>query len=77
MLLANGRDVTAEPFDCEYADARLMAAAPDLLAALHYLLEQTVDADLAYGVELTEGETEARQMALAAIANATGEDTNA
>ena len=49
----------------------------DLLAALHYLLEQTVDADMKYGIELTEGETEAREMALAAIAKATGEETNA
>ena len=49
----------------------------DLLAALHYLLEQTVDADIKYGVELTEGETEAREMALTAIAKATGEETNA
>ena len=59
------------------ADARLIAAAPDLLAALHYLLEQTVDADMKYGIELTEGETEAREIALTAIAKATGEETNA
>lgn len=56
---------------------RLADAAPELLAALHYLLEQTVDQDLAYGIELTEGETEARAQALAAIAKATGEETTA
>jgi hypothetical protein len=58
-------------------EAAVVAAAPDLLAALDYLLSQTVDADLAYGIELTEGEAEARQMALSAIAKATGEETNA
>lgn len=52
----------------EEANARLIAAAPDLLAALDYLLAQTIDMDLKYGIELTEGETEAREMALAAIA---------
>jgi len=53
------------------ANARLIAAAPDLLAALDYLLAQTVDMDLKHGIELTEGETEARTLALAAIAKAT------
>lgn len=41
--------------------------APTLLEALEYLLQQTVDSDLAAGIELTEGESEAREMALAAI----------
>jgi hypothetical protein len=54
----------------DHKDTALLAAAPDLLAALDYLLEQTVDCDLAYGIELTEGEHEARQMARAAIAKA-------
>lgn len=54
------------------ANARLIAAAPDLLEALDYLLAQTVDQDLEYGIALTEGELEAREKALAAIANATG-----
>ncbi len=54
------------------ANARLMAAAPDLLAALDLLLEQTVDMDLAHGIELTEGEREAREKALAAVAKARG-----
>lgn len=41
-----------------------------LLAALDYLLEQTVDMDLNHGIELTEGETEARNQALEAMAEA-------
>jgi hypothetical protein len=53
---------------------RLIAAAPDLLAALDYLLEQTVDMDLKHGIELTEGETEAREQALAAIKKATNQN---
>lgn len=50
------------------AIARLLCAAPKLRAALDYLLEQTVDMDLKNGIELTEGEKEARAQALAAIA---------
>jgi hypothetical protein len=57
--------------NAQAANARLIAAAPDLLAALDYLLEQTVDMDLKHGIELTEGETEAREQALAAIKKAT------
>jgi hypothetical protein len=53
------------------ANARLIAAAPDLLEALDYLLEQTVDMDLKYGIGLSEGEEEARSKALTAIAKAT------
>ena len=53
------------------SNARLIAAAPDLLDALEYLLQQTVDMDLAHGIELTEGEQEAREKAIAAIAQAT------
>lgn len=59
------------PEQCR-ADALLIAAAPELLEALDYLLEQTVDMDLKYGIELSEGEAEARAMALAAIAKACG-----
>ncbi|MDP0496381.1 MAG: hypothetical protein Q7Q73_09250 [Verrucomicrobiota bacterium JB024] len=44
----------------------------DLVAALHYLLEQTVDQDLAHGLELTEGEMDARQQAIRAIERAGG-----
>ena len=54
------------------ADAHLIAAAPDLLAALEYLLEQTIGQDQQYGVALTEGEAIAEQKALAAITKAKG-----
>ncbi len=53
------------------ANRRLIAAAPELLEALDYLLEQTVDMDLKYGIGLSEGEEDARTKALAAIAKAT------
>ena len=46
--------------DEQIANARLIAAAPELIDALDYLLAQTVDMDLNYGIELTEGEEEAR-----------------
>ena len=55
------------------SNACLIAAAPDLIEALDYLLEQTVDMDLKHGIGLTEGETEAREKALAAILKAKGE----
>lgn len=42
------------------ANRRLIAAAPELLEALDYLLEQTVGMDLKYGVGLSEGEEDAR-----------------
>lgn len=45
-------------------DATAFAA---VLSALDYLLQQTVDQDLKYGIELTEGEEDARKQALAAI----------
>jgi hypothetical protein len=54
------------------ANARLIAAAPELLEALDYLLAQTVDQELAFGIELTEGEKKAHERALSAIAKATG-----
>lgn len=40
--------------------------------ALDYLLEQTVDQDLKYGITLSEGEEHARAKALAVIAKASG-----
>jgi hypothetical protein len=65
----------------EYAEAlangHLIAAAPELLAALDYLLEQTVEMDLEYGIALSEGEDDARAKALAAIAKATVQDGEA
>ena len=51
----------------------LLEAAPQLLVALAYLLEQTIDQDLKYGIELTEGEEEAHTQARAALAVARGE----
>lgn len=54
------------------ADARLIAAAPDLLAALDKLLSATVDRTLAEGYEMDGVEYAARSAALAAIAKATG-----
>lgn len=54
------------------ATANLLCAAPDLLEALNYLMEQTIDMDQKYGVELSEGEEDARQKALAAIKKASG-----
>ena len=53
------------------ANRRLIAAAPDFLDALYYLLEQTVEMDLKYGIGLSEGEEDAQKKALAAIAKAT------
>lgn len=66
----DGREL--DPID--HANAHLLAAAPELLAALDYLLEQTVDMDLRYGIGLSEGEEDARHAALAAIAKAHGEN---
>ena len=43
------------------------AHARSLKFSLDYLLTQTVDADLAEGIALTEGEEDARQQALGAI----------
>jgi hypothetical protein len=43
-----------------------------LLEALDYLLQQTVDMDLKHGITLSEGEEDARQKALAVIAEAAG-----
>lgn len=47
-------------------------AIKELREALIYLLEQTVNADIAYGVELTEGEIEAREISLAILEKTKG-----
>lgn len=44
----------------------------ELIEALDGLLQQTVDMDLAHGIELTEGERMARAVALSAIEKARG-----
>jgi hypothetical protein len=44
----------------------------ELLQALDYLLEQTVDMDLKYGIQLSVGEEDARARALAIIAELKG-----
>lgn len=55
--------------ECEYQRYR---SQPDLLEALDYLLDQSLDQDLAYGIKFTEGEQQARKMALKAFAKADG-----
>lgn len=54
-----------DPSPMGEANARLIAAAPALYAALDELLRVTVDADLAAGFVLTEAEHDARERALA------------
>lgn len=54
----------------DFAPERRRKLAGELVAALDYLLQQTVDMDLKYGIGLTEGEEEARARALAVIARA-------
>jgi hypothetical protein len=61
-----------DPVPTTLAAMRVMVVAPKLLEALDYLLTQTVDMDLKYGVTLSEGEEDARAKALSAIAEATG-----
>lgn len=70
---AKARDYMDEVFSLETANTNLSTTVADLLDALNYLLEQTVDADLKHGIALTEGEADAREKALAAIAKAKGE----
>jgi hypothetical protein len=43
----------------------------EAIAALDYLLQQTIDQDLKHGITLTEGEEDARRRALAVIAKVT------
>ena len=60
-----------DPVSPTLAAMRVMVVAPKLLEALDYLLQQTVDQDLKYGIGLSEGEQDARDKALAVIAQAT------
>lgn len=64
-LINNGQDVTAEPFDCSEADARLIAAAPEMLAALRRFL--TAEREQSEGIR-----SQAAAMARVAIAQAEG-----
>ena len=57
----------------DFPEGRLRQAAPKLADALDYLLGQTVDMDLEYGIGLSEGEADARAQAIAALAEARGE----
>lgn len=72
--LARSRDFwlpePSDPIPVTLVAMRLMRSAPKLFDALDYLLAQTVDMDMAHGIGLTEGEEEARQRALAALAEA-------
>ncbi len=70
LIWAEGGDDLGEART--FADARLMAAAPELLEALQYLMSQTIEMDEKYGVALSEGEHEAALLARAAIAKAKG-----
>lgn len=56
-----------DPIPPAIAALHAMVVAPKLLEALDYLLEQTVDMDLKYGITLSEGEEDARAKALAVI----------
>ena len=58
--------------ECDGCEYQRYKTQPALIEALDYLLEQTVDQDLAHGIGLTEGEKEARVKALAALSKANG-----
>lgn len=60
--------------ECNACEYQRYCSQPDLLEALEYLLQQTVDMDLSHGIGLTEGEQEARDKAIAAISKATGKE---
>ncbi len=57
---------------CVLCERRMVETWHELLEALDYLLKETVDSDLEYGIELTEGEHQARDKALEIIARAIG-----
>jgi hypothetical protein len=59
----------------DFEAERLRKAVPELMEALAYQLEQTVDMDLKHGIRLSEGEQDARSKALAVIAKASDSQT--
>ncbi len=67
---ANARRICAAVNACKGipTEALEQGVIRELLEALDYLLAQTVDQDLKYGIALTEGEEHAQAKALAAIA---------
>lgn len=67
-LIANGQDITSEPFDACDADARLIAAAPELLEALQALVGEADLGELDHDDETRELIERARD----AIERATG-----
>jgi hypothetical protein len=70
---ANARRLCAAVNACQgiSTEALERGVIRELREALDYLLTQTVDQDLKYGIGLTEGEQDARAKALAALARAT------
>jgi hypothetical protein len=59
-----------DPVPPTLAAMRAMSAAPELLDALDFLLEETVDADLEHGFALSDGQRIARKKALKAMRKA-------
>lgn len=76
VLMGNAVNNEGELYDDSVENLTAILAMQDryaeMLAALEYLLEQTIGQDQQYGIELTEGEAIAEQKALAAIAKAKG-----
>lgn len=74
VLMGNAVNNEGELYDDSVENLTAILAMKDsyaeMLAALEYLLEQTIGQDQQYGVELSEGEAIAEQKALAAIAKA-------
>lgn len=60
--------------DEDWRRAALLSAAPDLRAALDYLLRVTIDEPLSRGCSLSPDESLARELALAAFEKAAGGD---
>lgn len=69
-LHSNGTDITTQSFDCSDADARLIAAAPELLESLQIITKNFRDLLVMCG---SDGEGPYISAALAAIAKANGE----